>query len=558
MSNRIKGIIDAVSDLAMDYSSRMARAKDQGFDFADGSSREGINYVNEAMRDGDPQSQAFSQYLSDNNIPYQPHVARTGSTYIDVLGDPYKLRDGGYSQSPLQYRFADHSKGKFGQKSHLGAKHIDSTMEADVFPGGNTLEQAIAKLEDTPGVRSRDAAFDPARRFDKNYLAGGAGLGILGGSMFASEDADAGILSRIKAFHGSPHDFDRFSSDNIGTGEGAQAYGHGLYFAEREGTAKSYRDALSADTSFKRSDGTLFDLYDGSMNHPNIRRHMAKTGGDLDSAIEKSQKIIEDNISSQSVDAATNDLSVLQKLKENGGITQNKGSMYEVNIDASPDELLDYDAPLSEQSDKVKEVAAFYNIKNSQSGMKEARGSDIYAAIASAENKPPFNNKRKIDGAVEASDALNKKGIKGIKYADAQTRFSPKGRTNNYVMFDDKTIEIARKYGVSMPVAGAILAGTITPEQAQASTKPEGNGLLDSIGDTALETMSGVNRAVADGVNFLTSDQINAVLNLSGSEKRIPDLYDIPGVKSGTKGNYMEPGLLRQIVRQGSEFLSPI
>ena len=125
-------------------------------------------------------------------------------------------------------------------------------------------------------------------------------------------------------------------------------------------------------------------------------------------------------------------------------------------------------------------------------------------------------------------------------------------------MFDDKTIEIARKYGVSMPVAGAILAGTMTPEQAQASTEPEGKGLLDSIGDTALETMSGVNRAMADGVNFLTSDQINAILNLSGSDKRIPDLYDIPGIEGGTQGNYMEPGLLRQIVRQGSEFLSPI
>ena len=35
-------------------------------------------------------------------------------------------------------------------------------------------------------------------------------------------------------------------------------------------------------------------------------------------------------------------------------------------------------------------------------------------------------------------------------------------------MFDDKTIEIARKYGVAMPVAGAILAGTMTPEQAEA------------------------------------------------------------------------------------------
>ena len=35
-------------------------------------------------------------------------------------------------------------------------------------------------------------------------------------------------------------------TENIGTGEGAQAYGHGLYFAEREGTAKAYRDNLKA------------------------------------------------------------------------------------------------------------------------------------------------------------------------------------------------------------------------------------------------------------------------------------------------------------------------
>src|SRR5258706_8248564 len=33
----------------------------------------------------------------------------------------------------------------------------------------------------------------------------------------------------ITAYHGSPHDFDRFDLSRIGTGEGAQAYGHGLY-----------------------------------------------------------------------------------------------------------------------------------------------------------------------------------------------------------------------------------------------------------------------------------------------------------------------------------------
>lgn len=46
----------------------------------------------------------------------------------------------------------------------------------------------------------------------------------------------------ITAYHGSPHDFDKFSLDKIGTGEGAQAYGHGLYFADSEGVARSYRD----------------------------------------------------------------------------------------------------------------------------------------------------------------------------------------------------------------------------------------------------------------------------------------------------------------------------
>ena len=42
-------------------------------------------------------------------------------------------------------------------------------------------------------------------------------------------EASARRANKIKAFHGSPHSFDRFSTDSIGTGEGAQAYGKGLY-----------------------------------------------------------------------------------------------------------------------------------------------------------------------------------------------------------------------------------------------------------------------------------------------------------------------------------------
>ena len=47
------------------------------------------------------------------------------------------------------------------------------------------------------------------------------------------------------AYHGSPHAFDQFDLSKIGTGEGAQAYGHGMYLADSEGVARSYRDQLA-------------------------------------------------------------------------------------------------------------------------------------------------------------------------------------------------------------------------------------------------------------------------------------------------------------------------
>jgi len=37
----------------------------------------------------------------------------------------------------------------------------------------------------------------------------------------------SGPQASIRAYHGSPHDFERFDASKIGTGEGAQAYWHG-------------------------------------------------------------------------------------------------------------------------------------------------------------------------------------------------------------------------------------------------------------------------------------------------------------------------------------------
>lgn len=51
-----------------------------------------------------------------------------------------------------------------------------------------------------------------------------------------SPAAQLGMVS----FHGSPHKFDAFDLSKVGTGEGAQAYGHGVYLAENPDVAKSY------------------------------------------------------------------------------------------------------------------------------------------------------------------------------------------------------------------------------------------------------------------------------------------------------------------------------
>jgi hypothetical protein len=70
-----------------------------------------------------------------------------------------------------------------------------------------------------------------------------AGLGMA----LSPSDAEAGRFDRaLRAFHGSPHVFDRFSLGHINTGEGAQAYGRGLYFTENEGIAEGYRRNLLA------------------------------------------------------------------------------------------------------------------------------------------------------------------------------------------------------------------------------------------------------------------------------------------------------------------------
>jgi hypothetical protein len=160
----------------------------------------------------------------------------------------------------------------------------------------------------------------------------------------------------IRGFHGSPHDFDRFSMDRIGTGEGAQAFGHGLYFAENEMVAGTYRDNLSAQTM------TINGYPFQPRNHA-ITQIVGRNLSDLKAARQGLAQYAE-----QGADNPYSDINDAYRIIDaiDDGIFDvgTQGALYEVEIDVEPEQLLDWDLPLSKQSEKVK--AALQKAASSQ------------------------------------------------------------------------------------------------------------------------------------------------------------------------------------------------
>ncbi len=265
----------------------------------------------------------------------------------------------------------------------------------------------------------------------------------------------------IKAYHGSPHDFDQFSTAKIGTGEGAQAYGHGLYFAENPAVSAEYaRMNLSGPANIARK------LKDQT---PEYVAHRLRS--------------IYPSITDQEVASAIADAGA-------------KGKTYEVAIKAHPDQFLDWDKPINQQGESVQKAAAQIRSEYGMGGSDESTGREFHRAL---ENDIAANAIGGVGGhpSVDAAYLLNKYGVSGIKYLDQFSRREPiavrgfgseaaaqsamsklpespgprrvikmpydeewaivhsPAPTRNYVVFDDQTIDILRKYGILLPAAGA-------------------------------------------------------------------------------------------------------
>lgn len=260
----------------------------------------------------------------------------------------------------------------------------------------------------------------------------------------------------IRAYHGSPHDFDRFDMSKIGTGEGHQVYGRGLYFAENEGVAHSYRDTLA---------GKGFKIPDDVNALPDDQRtailRAANAHGAQPDPLQAAKRAqwASSDLRSVPLDVIADKISRSRPPP---------GRMYEVNINAAPERFLDWDKPVAMGAPvrgRLKELGdmglAAHDYGIDRNFAKESilaannpalTGEGIYRSFGKAVDaaRPKLKeagNPQALFGDLGSmmSSEIHGAGYPGIKYLDQGSRGAGEG-SRNYVVFDDKLIDINRKY----------------------------------------------------------------------------------------------------------------
>jgi hypothetical protein len=286
------------------------------------------------------------------------------------------------------------------------------------------------------------------------------------------------VKKQIPAYHGSPRDFDKFTTEKMGTGEGNQAFGWGLYFTDLKSIANHYKTALS-----KKKVKELW-IQDGSVEGEAARyNEKAINTSDPDLAFtyeERANFLNELNNTfdyKKSLEVAGNsedlkkwaDKNVLPFVKDDLGV------LYEVSLHEgkTPDQYtwLEWDKPLTKN--QIQTIIdndidgtiqdAIYNYLSENFDIttveelietidnQEFTGKELYNIISSnTQDATPKS----------ASIALLNAGIDGIKYpAESISRgtTSETAKGFNYVVFDENAITVKNKVKFQRPTGNDLL-----------------------------------------------------------------------------------------------------
>lgn len=293
---------------------------------------------------------------------------------------------------------------------------------------------------------------------------------------------EPGVTFSITALHASPHSFRKFSTDYMGQGEGAQAYGWGLYFAENPEVNRAYMDRFSQNKEtlireieayserkfYSVHSDLIYTLRQLSVLYPDkvladglrqyintesvrVKKRREEAGDDVPNYMAHILKREEEKLK---------DLQQILNWIHSGGELSAEmlsASNYRVELNVDDSVLLDWDRPVPEnlralmQSSPVEAVRELAGaLSTNRDGTKywtyqDYTGEVIYKKLMDdlfmdrpRSEVPDKNGRQKA-----ASLALLDSGIKGIRYADGLSRREEGDeQTYNYVIFDGHDIKI--------------------------------------------------------------------------------------------------------------------
>jgi hypothetical protein len=315
-------------------------------------------------------------------------------------------------------------------------------------------------------------------------------------------------------YHGTPHDVEKFSTEKIGTGEGAQAYGWGLYFAGNQSVAEGYQRDLSG------FDELVIYTKDGKKKGNQLDDIDLEAAKYLESGLKAAGQFKHNAVYYAKEQAKSAGLeNVVERLDKYGrdakvSYEKNTGNLYTVKLKPNDNEFLDWDEPIMKQSKSIQKIAknliksklpdspdygvlkaaldlGGYSLNeialvidndrklyDSANTITSNRSDDQSPGEALVNKWKGWVELNTIDGkrlyeklsenGIDISDRtgvsekqksiskqLLKLGVKGIRYLDAMSRKEGQG-SYNYVVFDENDIEITHKNSREISNASAI------------------------------------------------------------------------------------------------------
>lgn len=284
------------------------------------------------------------------------------------------------------------------------------------------------------------------------------------------------------AWHGSPHDFDTFDLGAIGTGEGNQVHGWGLYFAKDKKVSDLYRRELSLIHDVDK--GTLFkvdvpDTKEMIDEQQSLNILSKETKQNLNAAINALPEQEKEVFINEYTNSPLFNHYAKKEINELGSKFEQLDNEYRLLKDEYLDKFLKEDLnkitqrnlnrlsekynidlkALKENPNSIKDIknqldTMWFNAFK-EFGMTKQRYRDTYWGkykkdFSSLLNDSGINGRdfylalsKALGSAKQASEHLNKYGVKGITYVGEQD-----GRC--YVVFDDKAIKVIEKYNQSI------------------------------------------------------------------------------------------------------------